>query len=54
MLWPKIVQTKAKDYGEHLLERILEEAVKRHQKASMPQPATGVAEYFGVSIGPAV
>jgi len=40
--------------GSICLERTLEEVVKRHQKTPVPQPATGVAEYFCVSIGPAV
>lgn len=36
------------------LKRTLEEEVKRHQKTAVPLPATEVAQYFGVSIAPAV
>lgn len=40
--------------GSICLKRTPEEAVKRHQKTLVPQPATGLAEYFDVSIASAV
>lgn len=51
--WPKIVKAKQRIMGSICLKRTLEEAVKGHQKTTLPQAATGVAEHFGVSTGAA-
>lgn len=48
------MKAKQRIMGSICLKRTLKEAVKRHQKTAMPKPATGVAEYFGTSIAPAV
>lgn len=48
-VWSKIVKTKKRIIGNTCLKRTLEEAIKRHQKTAVPQPAIGVAAYFGIS-----